>query len=208
MRLPLLVIHLFALMLLANSAFSIQIGPEIRIGAGEATIGGLGVKPGGKLAVPNVDQVLDNYINSTPLTLLSDADKANIKGAAKAVGFVSAVVSDPVTGLVIISILSGDGKQNDIPIPTVETPPTGKSWTFTAKCLVQQEGGLVTAFFDQTPAGLDQIKHGDILDLTANHCPEYREKSVTAVKVKMSGRTDPPGAQPPAYLHYIVGRTV
>jgi hypothetical protein len=197
-----------AVFMIVSPTRSAQIGPPIRIGGGEATIGGLGVKKGGGIAVPTVDQLIDNVINSTPLTVLSDADKNNIRGAIKTTGYVAAVASDPVTGIIVISVLSGKGEKQDIPIPTVNSPPTGKTWTFNAKCLVQQAGGLITAMFNDDPEHIDDPQPGDILTLTAGYCPEYKDKSITSVKITWTGHSDYPNAQPPLYKHYIVGNTV
>lgn len=193
---------------IASSAQSAQFGPEIRIGGGEATIGGGGVKKGGSIAVPSVDQLIDTAINSTPLTLLSDPDKKNVREAIKTTGFVSAVVSDPVTGIILVSVLSGKGEEQKVLIPTVNAPPTGKTWTFNAKCLVQQGGGLITAMFNDDPEHIKDPKRGDTLVLTAGYCVEYKEKSVTNVKIKLTGQHDDPDAQPPLYKHYVAGNTI
>lgn len=194
--------------MIASSVQSQQIGPEIRIGGGEATVGGAGIKKGGGIAVPTLDQLIDNAINSTPLTFLSDADKNNVRQAIKTTGFVSAVVSDPVTGIIIISVLSGKGEKQDIPIPTVNAPSTGTTWALNAKCLVQQAGGLITAMFSDDPEHVKDPKPGDTVMLTAAYCPEYKDKSVTNVKIKWTGHSDYPDAKPPLYKHYIVGNTI
>lgn len=187
-------------------AWPIQIGPEIRIGGGEATIGGIGVR-NGKVVTPTPDQILDTAINSTPLVVLSDADKKNVKQAIVTTGFVLAVASDPVTGIVLITVLKGNGEKEDIPVPTVNAPPTGKIIELTAKCIVQQEGGTITAMLNDDPAQLTGLALGDTLKLSAGYCAEYQQKSVTSVTVKYTGRSDYPAAVPPLFRHYLVGRT-
>ena len=202
------ILAIAAALMVIGSGLSRQIGPEIRIGGGEATVGGVGVKKGGKLAVPSVDQVLDTVINTNPATaLLSDADKENVKQAIKTAGFVAAVANDPITGIIIISVLSGKGEQKDLPVPQVDAPPTGKTWNLAAACIVQQEGGIITAMFNDDPQPLSQLKPGDALKFTAPYCKEYKNKSITAVTVKYTGKTDQPDAQPPLYRHYVTGRT-
>src|SRR5262249_13727927 len=114
----------------AIPASAIQIGPEIRVGPREFTVGGAGFKDG-KPVPPTLDQLIDNYINSTPLVVLSDADKKNVREAAKTTGYVAAVVSNPVTGLVLISVLQPDGTKQDIPVPVINQPPSKKTWSFT-----------------------------------------------------------------------------
>jgi hypothetical protein len=139
MRIKLPIIPILTLVVMASPALSIQIGPEIRVGGGKACIGGACVGKGG-VKLPTVDELIDNAINSSPLTLLSDADKKNVREAVKTTGFVAAVASDPVTGIVIISVLAGKGEKQDVPVPTVDAPPTGTIWSLQAKCIVQQEG--------------------------------------------------------------------
>lgn len=189
-------------------AWALQIGPEIRIGGGEATIGGVGVK-GGKVAVPNAGQVLDTIINSTPLAVLSDADKNVVKQAIVVTGVVSTIARDPITGLVILSVIQGEnGERKDIPVPVNPAiPSTGKSWTFVAKCIVQQEQSLITALFVDDPVNIMTIADGDALIITAPHCPEYQQKSVTSVTMILTGRSDVPNASPGKYRHYLVGRS-
>lgn len=189
-----------------NQARPIQIGPEIRIGGGEATIGGLGIK-NGKVVTPTPDQLLDSAINTTPLMVLSDADKKNVKQAIVTTGVIATVVSNPVLGLVVISVLNGTGQKTDVPVPVTEAPPTGTTLDFTAKCLVQQEGGLITALFTDDPPRLADLKAGDTLNLHAPFCPEYPKNSVTNVTVKFTGKSDYPTATPPQYRHYVVGRS-
>lgn len=182
-----------------------QIGPRIKVGGGSVSIGGLTVGKDG-VELPTIDQLIDDSINSTPLTLLSDADKNNIRDAVKTTGVVAAIVNDPITGIVVAQIIYGDGEKEDIPIPTVNAPPTGNSWSFSATCIVQQEGELITAMFNDDPTDLDKISDGDTLNLTASYCAEYGSKSVTSVKIKMTGRSDFPDVKPPRYRHYIVGQ--
>jgi hypothetical protein len=206
MRIKLGFLSLIALSAMYSPALPVQIGPEIRIGGGNATIGGLGYQ-NGHVAVPTVDQMIDNAINSSPLTLLSGPDKANIKSAVKTTGFIAAVASDPVTSIVVLSILGGNGQKNDVPIPVVNKPPTGKTWALTAKCVVQQDGGLITAMFNDDPEHIADIAYGDTLNLTAGYCAEYMKHSVTAASIKFTGRSDFPNAVPPVYKHYLVGKT-
>ncbi|WP_017965239.1 hypothetical protein [Rhizobium leguminosarum] len=194
-----------ALSIISAPAYSIQIGPEIRMGPGEVTIGGAGVRDG-KVVAPTPDEMLDTVINSTPLAVLSDADKNNVKQAIVTTGYAAAILSDPVTSIVIISVMSKDGSK-DVPVPVKEALPTGKEWAFSAKCIVQQPGGLITAFFVDDPAQLNDIANGDKIILSAAVCPEYKEKSVTAVTIKFTGRSDFPDAKEGEYKHYIVGRT-
>lgn len=186
-------------------AWPIQIGPEIRVGGGEATIGGVGVR-NGKVVVPTPDQLLDSAINSTPAALLSDADKKNVKQAIITTGFIAAVASDPITGIVLITVLQGSGDKSDVPVPTVNAPPTGKTIELSAKCITQQEGGAITAMFNDDPPRLAELAPGDMMKLSAGYCPEYQKNSVTSVTVKYTGRSDFPDAKPPLYKHYIVGR--
>ncbi|OWO89551.1 hypothetical protein B5E41_30375 [Rhizobium esperanzae] len=190
---------------LATPALPLQIGPPIRIGPGEATVGGFGYKDG-KVATPTPDQLLDNVINSTPLAALSDADKKNIKQAIVTTGYVAAVAADPVASLVIISVLSKDGTQRDVPIPVKDTPPTGTTWTLAASCVTQQEGDLITAMFVADVEHLSDIKRGDLLKLTAPFCEEYKEHSVTAVTIKVTGKSDVSDAAPDEFRHYVTGR--
>jgi hypothetical protein len=205
-QVPKIVLILTVASIAATPAWPIQIGPEIRIGGGEATFGGVGVK-NGKVVVPTPDQLLDTAINSTPLTLLSDADKRNVKQAIVTTGFVMAVVSDPITGIVLITVLQGNGDKTDVPVPTVNAPPTGKVVELAAKCIVQQAGGTITAMLNDDAPRLAELAAGDTLKLSAGYCPEYQKNSVTSVTVKYSGRSDFPDAKPPLYKHYIVGRT-
>lgn len=189
--------------LAVNPASAWQIGPRIVIGDGNACIGGACIgKDGVKL--PTVDDLIDSAINSGPLTLLSDADKDNIREAIKTTGVVSTIVSNPVTGIVIAHIIYGDGKQQDIPIPTQNIPPTGKNWSLLATCIVQQKD-IITAMFNNDPTNIDKVADGDTINLTAPFCKEYTENSVTSVRIKMTGRSDYPDVSPPRYRHYIVG---
>ena len=197
-------IAILLLLTISGATQAQQIGPEIRIGPGEATIGGVGVRNGG-IVVPTLDQAIDTAINTSPLVVLSDADKKNVHQAIKTVGFVSAVLHDPVTGLIIISVLNGKGEKQNIPVPINDATPTGNTWPLAAKCIVQQEGGLITAMFADDPAHITEATYGDTLKLTANYCAEYKEKSATAVSMKMTGRSDFPNAAPPLYRHYLVG---
>lgn len=185
---------------------NVQIGPEIRIGSGEATVGGAGIKDG-KVAVPTIDQVIDSAIaSSLPLMLLSDKDKAAAREAIKAGGLVLGVAADPILGMFIISVLNSKGEPQDKMVRTVNAPPTGKSWTFQAKCIVQQGGGLFTAMFNTDPPDIMTAAYGDTINLKAGVCAEYQDKSVTAVTMKLTGRLDEPAAKPPEYLHYLMGR--
>jgi hypothetical protein len=190
----------------ATPALPVQIGPVIRVGPKEATIGGAGVR-NGKVVAPTPDQMLDSAINSTPLALASDADKKNIKKAITTTGVVAAVVANPVTGIVLITVLQGNGDKTDVPVPTVDAPPTGKTFELTAKCIAQQEGGIITAMFNDDPPRLAELSAGDTLKMSAGYCDEYKKSSVTSVTVKYTGRSDFPDAKPPLYKHYIVGRT-
>jgi hypothetical protein len=196
-----------ALLLLTYPASSYQIGPRIVVGGGKACVGDACVSKHG-VTLPTLDQLIDNAINGSPLQLLSDADKKNVREAIKTTGFVSAIAADPVTGIVILTVLSPKGEKTDVPVPTVDAPPTGKTWSFKARCLVQQEGGLVTAMFNDDPEHMMEIKLGDTLILTAGYCVEYKQKSVTAVTIKFSGRTDYADSQPPIYRHYLVGKGI
>ena len=198
-----------ALIVLSSTPIhAIQIGPEIRIGGGEFTIGGVGVKDG-KAAVPTATQLLDTAINSTPLTLLSDADKQNVKQAIVTTGVIAAVASDPIAGLIIVSILAGDnGKRQDIAIPVSDASPTGKTWTLAASCIVQQTGGVITAFFLTNLPELSTIADGDTVQLTAPFCPEYKQLSVTVIRIKKTGLTNIPGAADGKIHNVLVGRPV
>ncbi|MBY5453930.1 hypothetical protein HFO91_30595 [Rhizobium leguminosarum] len=193
-----------ATILVATPALPKQWGPEIRIGPKEATVGGAGYK-NGKVVTPTPDQLLDNVINSTPLAALSDADKKNVKQAIVTTGYVAAVAANPAS-LVIISVLSKDGSKRDVPIPVKDTPPTGTTWTLAASCVTQQEGDLVTAMFVADVEHLNDIKRGDLLKLTAPVCKEYKEHSVTAVTIKMTGKTDVSDAAKGEFKHYVTGR--
>lgn len=207
--------QLFALLLLLATTYpvtaqlpqlpSVQVGPAFRIGPDEATVGGVGVK-NGQLAVPTVDQMINTAIDSTAPGL-SDADKNNVRNAIKTTGYVTAVASDPVLAFVVISLVGKDGKTKDVVVPTNNAASTGKSWTFTATCIVQQEKGLITALFNDDPQGLDQVGDGDTVNLTAPYCEAYKEKSVTAVAMRKTGLTNTPDATPPLFRHYLVGRT-
>ncbi|SIO49736.1 hypothetical protein SAMN05443247_06533 [Bradyrhizobium erythrophlei] len=198
-------ISLLAWISLMAPALAQQIGPEIRVGPGEVSVGGAGIKDG-KVVTPTPDQILKTVIDSNPATMfLSDADKQNVKSAIITTGYVSALVSDPVAGLVLISVLSKNGEKRDVPIPTVAAPPTGKTWVLTAKCIVQQTGNLITALFDNDPDHIAEVGFGDTMNVTAAVCPEYKQRSVTSVRMKVTGKNHVEDAKPPMYRHYFVG---
>lgn len=194
-----------AVAMISAPAYPIQIGPEIRVGPDEFTIGGAGVKDG-KVKAPTPDEVVDTLINSTPLAVLSDADKKNVKGAIVTTGYVSAFLSDPITSIVLITVFTKNGEKS-VPVPVKTAVPSGIEWAFKSKCIVQQPDGHIMALFVDTPDKLKDIKIGDKLNLTADVCPEYQDKSVTSVTINYSGRSDYPEAPAGEIKHYIVGKT-
>lgn len=197
----------FIFLSVGSSSSAFQIGPELRFDGKNLSIGGVSVGSDG-IELPSVDDLIDSTISSTPLTLLSDSDKGNIKEALKTTAVLTAVVSDPITGMVIATIISADGTKQDIPVPTVDAPPTGETWSFTSACIVQSEGNFITAMFRDEPADISSPAFGDTLNLAAPYCPEYGNKSVTSVVIKFTGRSDFPDAQPPVFRHYLVGNTI
>jgi hypothetical protein len=60
--------------------------------------------------------------------------------------------------------------------------------------------------FDDDPLGVMQVAYGDTMNLTADFCPEYKEKSITAVKIIETGMHHEPDAKPPMYKHYFIGK--
>ena len=82
---------------------------------------------------------------------------------------------------------------------------TGKTWSFAAKCIVQQQGStFIAAVFNDDPEHAMAVELGDMVDLTAPACPEY-PGYITAVKIRVTGKAHDPLAQPPQYTHFIIG---
>ena len=183
-----------------------QIGPRIKIGGGNVCVAGVGVCNGKLSLLPSADEAIDTLINSTPFAFASDADKKNIHTAVKTTGYISTIIHDPVTGLVIITVLEANGRKRDVVVATRDAPPTGATWTFSAKCIVMQEGKKITAMFDTSPPHLNkqEIHGGDTIVLTAPFCEDYQKASVTSARVKFTGLT-PTGDLPPAYTNFLVG---
>ena len=194
-----------AALLSAAPSYAIQIGPVIKIDdGGNLCVGGGCVGPDG-VKLPTVDELIDDAINTTPLTLLGDGDKAKLHNIIKTTGYVAAVVADPVVGTVIVTVLIGDKKQ-DVVVPTTNAPPTAKIWDFQADCIVQTSGKIM-AMFNNDPPHLNKqdMTPGDTVNLLAPVCTQYGSNSVTYASVKFTGLTDVPDAVPPAYRHFLVG---
>lgn len=162
----------------------------------------------GNVRVKSPSEVLNDSLNSVPgYGLLSDADKKNIQAAIVTTGAVAAVVSDPVGGTIFIKILSGpDAKEDTVAIPVGDPTPTGKSWEITATCIAQQEGKLITAYFNTDPVPeVSNIADGDTVNLTAPTCPIFKDKSVTSVTIRKTGGNPLANRKPPQYTYVLIG---
>lgn len=136
----------------------------------------------GETRTKSVDEVLDDNLGRVPgYQLLSDADKQNIRTAAKVGAVIAVATSDPLVGGVVISIVSGDQKE-EVSVPTYDPnpPPTQISYKLTADCIVKRGETSFTVGFKEDNLEATKVKLGDTVSVDSPSCPSF-QGSVTSV---------------------------
>ncbi|PDT20051.1 hypothetical protein [Rhizobium hidalgonense] len=139
----------------------------------------------GETRTKSVDEVLDDNLGRVPgYQLLSEADKQNIRTAAKVGAVIAVATSDPVTGGLVISIISGDQKE-EVPVPTYKPnpPATQVSYKLSADCIVKRGENNFTVAFKEDNQDAAKVKVGDTISVVSTSCPSF-EGSVTSVEMK------------------------
>lgn len=147
----------------------------------------------GKTRTKTLDETIDDTLSQAApgYAAFSDADKAKVRGAAKDAGVIlAATTMDPITGGIVIKIISGD-KKEEVLVPTY-TPkpiPTEKQYNLTASCLIQRDPTSFTAAFLEDNADLSKVKAGDSLNLTAPICSGFAQSITSVVMIATSQAT-------------------
>jgi len=175
---------------------------------GGLSAGPIKVDGKGNVTFKSPIEILDDSLNQVPgYALLSDPDKKNFQQAVVTTGVIAAVVSDPVVGTVVVKILSGpEAKEETVAVSVSNPAPSGKVWNINAACIAQQEGKLITAYFNLEPLpDVGNISDGDTVNLTAPTCPLFKEKSVTSVTIHKTGGNPLANRKPPQYTYVLIG---
>lgn len=171
-------------------------GGAVDVERGEICAANQCVNTKGETRTKSIDEVIDDNLGRIPgYQNLSEADKANIRTAAKTGAVIAIATSDPITGSIIIPIIAGKQKE-EVPVPSYKPNPiaTDISYNLTADCIGKRGETSFTVAFKEDNADLAKVKLGDTVKATAPICTTV-SGSVTSVTMKATSEATPVPSQ-------------
>jgi hypothetical protein len=187
--------------LCASPAFAFGFGDVVRVVTGgavdpdrrEVCVGPLCVNDKGKTRTKTLDETIDDQVGQAVpgYVVLSDEDKAKVRGAVKSTGVILASTTmDPITGGIVIKIITGDKKEEVlVPSYTPNPPPTEIKYNLAASCLIQRDATSITAAFLEEVPDLLKVNAGDTVNLTAPICPGMGQSITSVIMIATSKAT-------------------